>query len=658
VSPRRATPTRPAPPAAGTPSGPDPPSARGPASPADPRPGSPAPGLPAGSDPWAWLTLLAVLPLAARMAGAPWGEPVAEDFDFLHRALLQGMGSLLDGGGSQAFWRPIPHQLYYAVFGRLILGAPALVAVFHLACLAAAALLLQRALRPALGGALACVAATFPLLAESTRTLASWPTQFVDVGLALGGALAVYAAARRRHALALAGLALALLCKEVAVAVGLLLPFVPGAARDRRERVRFAAGSAAVLTAWGLATWLVRSRAGLALPRHIVETGEALRASWLEKLGWALAGNLRASVSLSRLPGPDDAPLALAAGALAAAAVVVLLARRAARARLARLAPWGAWGLVWFALGTAAITPIFPAWQPNRSHLAGMGLGVATTAALGAAHPALPVALAGVRIVALARAPGPTRRVETRPAASGAFMDYAKLTRLQVFMRATRRTLSRDHPTLPPGGVVVQQNLPHGVEYAFGGDHALQVWYRNPTLRWMRYDAFRESADRAATVLLQAQPGREPPVALVQVEAIRGLLRGQSLVSEGRAADVISALDRADSAQRDTFAIEYRVKSGAMRAWALSALGRPGEAEAVAGRALALDRGSSVARQVLAVALAEQGRFVEAWAHLDTLKVRDPGSEATPIFDRRVRELAARGRPALRAGEPPGPRRP
>jgi len=63
------------------------------------------------TDPWAWVTLLSVLLLALRMRGSAWGEPVAEDFDFLHRALFHGVGSLFDGGGSQAFWRPIPHQL-------------------------------------------------------------------------------------------------------------------------------------------------------------------------------------------------------------------------------------------------------------------------------------------------------------------------------------------------------------------------------------------------------------------------------------------------------------------------------------------------------------------------------------------------------------------
>jgi hypothetical protein len=583
-----------------------------------------------------------VLPLAAKMAGAPWGEPVAEDFDFLHRALLEGTGTLLDGGGSQAFWRPIPHQLYYAAFGRLILAQPAVVVWFHLACLAAAALLVQRALRPRWGGALAGAAATFPLLAESARTLAAWPTQFVDVGLALAGAFAVYAASRRRHAWALAGLGLALLCKEVAVVAGLLLPFVPGAARDARERLRFAAGSAAVLAGWGLATLLVRRSAGLVLPEHIVRTEEALRAGWLERLGWAFEGNLRAAMSLPRLPSPDDLAVGLALGALAAVSSIVLLARRDARARLVRLAPWGAWGLAWFALGTAAITPIYPAWQPNRSHLASTGLGLGAAALLGAAHPALAAALAGVRLVLLARAPGPTRRVETRAPDSGAFMDYARLTRLQTLMRATRRTLVRAFPALPAGAVVVQQNLPHGVEYAFGGDHALQVWYRDPTLRWLRYDEFQEDPSREVAVILQAQPGREPLVALVHPDAIRGLLRGQELVPQQRATEVLAALDHGDSAQRDTAAIEYRVKAGAMRAWAIFTLGRAAEAESLAAHVLALDRGSTVARQVLALALAGQRDFTEAFAHLDTLHRTAPGNTATPVLEAQIRGFAER----------------
>jgi tetratricopeptide (TPR) repeat protein len=614
--------------------------------------GATAPGARPATDAWAWLTLLAVVPLAARMAGAPWGEPVAEDFDFLRRALLEGTGSLLDGGGSQAFWRPIPHQLYYAALGRVILAAPAVVAVFHLGCLALAALLFHRALRPHWGGPLSCLAATFPLLAESTRTIASWPTQFVDVGLALAGGVAVFAASRGRHAWALAGLGLALLCKEVAVVAGVLLPFVPGAARDRRERLRFAAGVVAVLAAWGLATLLVRRSAGLALPAHIVRTEEALSAGALERLGWALTGNLRAAMSLPRLPAPEDLAVGLALAALAALAAVLLLARRDARLRLARLAPWGAWGLAWFALGTAAITPIYPAWQPNRSHLASTGLGLAATAALGSAHPSLAVVFAGLRLVLLARAPGPERIVSERPPDSGAFMDYARLTRLQVFMRAARQALARDFPTLSPGAVVVQQNLPLGVEYAFGGDHALQAWYRDPSLRWRRLEEFRARPDPRVVVVLQAEPGRVPPVALVHPEALLALFEAQAHVHARRFPEALAALDRADPMQQDTFAVAFRVKGGAMRAYALVSLGRPAEAQELAGRLLALDRKSVVARQVLALALAHQARFESAFAHLDTLRAVAPADSTTQSLREEIRALVIRAgaAPPARAG--------
>ena len=99
-------------------------------------------------DPWAWVSVLAVLPLVLHTLGAPLGEAVAEDFDFLHRALLQGMGTLLDGGGSEAFWRPVPHQLYYAGLGRLIVSHPGAVATLHIVLLSLGALLLYRTLRP------------------------------------------------------------------------------------------------------------------------------------------------------------------------------------------------------------------------------------------------------------------------------------------------------------------------------------------------------------------------------------------------------------------------------------------------------------------------------------------------------------------------------
>ena len=504
---------------------------------------------PAVRDPWAWCTLLAILPLALRMVGAPWGEPVAEDFDFLRRALLQGMGTLLDGGGSHAFWRPIPHQLYYATFGRLILTAPAAVAVFHFGVLATGAVLLQRALRRALGGPLSFLAAAFPLWGESTRTLASWPTQFVDVGLWGASSLALHAAANGRRTRALVALALALLCKEVAVVLGVLLPLLPRAARDPRERARFAASCAAVMALWGVATLLVRQRAGLELPARIAQSPEALSASVWERFTWTLDASLRACWSLPRLPTPEAATATVLTVVLAAAALAIFATRPQARHRLVALRAWAGWGLAWFALGTLALTPIFPSWQPNRHQHASLGLGLASTVFLGSAHPVLAAANAALRLTLLARAPGATTLVEEQPPDAGAFMDWPRLTRLQHFMRTARAVLRRDQPTLPRGSVVVQQNLPHGVEYAFGGDHALQVWYADSTLRWMRFDDFRAAPATPVAVILEGDPGHEPPVGLVRPDAMRALFRVQELAAQQRYAEIFHELDRADSLQ-------------------------------------------------------------------------------------------------------------
>ena len=587
----------------------------------------PAPPPPAWRDPWAWASALSVLPLAFAMRGAPWGEPVAEDFDFLHRALFQGTGSLLDGGGSQAFWRPIPFQLYYAAFGRLILSAPAVVTVVHLVLLALGALLLYRALRPSWSGPLACAAATFTLLAEGTRTIAGWSAQFVDVAVFVASALAVHEASRRRWVPALAALLVALLSKEVAVVTGLLLPLLPGAARDRNERVRFGAACAAVLLAWGLASLAVRHAAHLEMPRHLLESPEAMRTSWPARAAWAFHGSLRAAASLPRIAIPGDRLVTFATVLLLVAAGLVFALSTPARARLRRALPISAWGFTWFALATTTLAPLFPAWQSNRAHFGGIGLGIGATAVLGAAHPALAGALVAGRLALLERAPRAVTVVTDSLGDTGAFMDWTHLTRLQYFLRAARHTLAARYPTLPHGSVVVQENLPHQLEYALGGDRALQAWYRDPSLRWMRFDAFRAQPGTAVTTIVQGEGGHTPVVALVEPEAVRLLFAARPFMESQRYDVALSVLDRADSIQRDTSAIKYRVTSGAWRAYAWAETDRDSAAVPLARRVLAMDPYHLLANQVLALALAHLGRFDEALhaiAIIDRLAPGDP----------------------------------
>jgi hypothetical protein len=205
---------------------------------------------PVWRDPWAWSVLLGVVALLLKCFGASLGEPVANDFDFLHRALLQGTGTLLDGGGSLAFWRPLSHQLYCAALGRLMLAHPGAVAAIHVLLFALATVLLYRTLRPVLPGPIAAAAAAFPLLAESTRTHIAWPSEFTDLGLFFFSVIALHEASRRRLPTALAALAAALLVKEMAIVTAVCLPFLPGVGpRGRAERVRWIVASGAVVVA-------------------------------------------------------------------------------------------------------------------------------------------------------------------------------------------------------------------------------------------------------------------------------------------------------------------------------------------------------------------------------------------------------------------------
>ena len=262
---------------------------------------------PLSRDPWAWVTVLAIVPVLVHSRGAPFGEPAAEDFDFLHHSLLLHRHGLLDGGGSAAFWRPLAHQVYYTVFGKLILSSPHLIAVVHALLVTGTALLVYRALRHGWPGWQATAAASFALLAESTRVLIVWPSLFTDVGTTFFAALALHQAAFRRFRTALLALAGSLLCKETGVVVALMLPWLPVLGPvGQRERRLWAAATGGLVVAWGLLYLYVRNQAGLELPHGLETSAEVAAVPWLARFGWALWNTLRAALSMPAAPTPGE----------------------------------------------------------------------------------------------------------------------------------------------------------------------------------------------------------------------------------------------------------------------------------------------------------------------------------------------------------------
>ena len=583
-----------------------------------------APAPPFMRDPWAWSVLAAVLPLLARAWGAPLGEPFADDFNFLRHAFFDP-GSWLDGGGAVIYWRPLSRQAYFALLGPLIEQAPLAVAILHAALLALASLLLYRAWRVTWPGTWAAAAASFPLLAESSRTFLLWPTSFQDLGALLFSALAIQQASRRRLAWAVAALAAALLCKETAVVTALLIPWLPRAAGDRGMRWRWAGALAATVVAWAVCYAAVMQRAGLSFQAQLEAPSPPLGS----RFGWALESGLRDAFSLGATPGavaftPRAAAVALTALVLTAVVVVVALLNSPRRARLAAAAPWIAWGLAWFLANTALLTQVYPLWGSFRSAFGMIGLGVALVAGVWAAGPAALAALVALRLTALAVSPGPPARIALAPQESGATLDFASLARLSRFSAETRRALLSSHPRLPAGAIVAWRHRPLMAQHAFAHGEALQVWYRDSTLRWIAWDDVRRAASRRPDAVLEFEPDQERQVVALALAAAHAYLTAEDELAAGDAEGALAELARADSLQIDRQARVFLASIAGKRALCWLSIGDLEAARHEAERSLSSWRDGGDSRYVLAVLSIIAGKLPEARALLDSLLERLP----------------------------------
>ena len=298
----------------------------------------------------------------------------------------------------------------------------------------------------------------------------------------------------------------------------------------------------------------------------------------------------------------------------------------------------------WFALSTAALTTIYPIWAPNRVLFGSVGLGISLVALLAAVHPLLPLLLVVARLAAFSLSPGPTLVVLPEAARSGAFMDFAQLTRLQRLMADTRQALVARYPALPRDARVGQHNMPRQAEYAFGGDHAPQVWYRDTTLRWVRFEDYsRDTAIRLVTIA-EYQLGHVPVVALVEPAAMRNLVLASGQMAANDLAAALHSLAAAESLQRDPAARVFVATVVAKRAICLLGQGHGDAARGEAGRALARLPESVDARYVLAATGVERGEWAEASAQLDTLLAISPDDGDAKVLRERIRQGRAAGK--------------
>jgi hypothetical protein len=437
--------------------------------------------------------------------------------------------------------------------------------------------------------------------------------------------LALHEAVRRRMGTSLAALVLALLCKEVAIVVAPLLPLLPRIGpTPRSERVRWAIGAGAVTAVWALAYLAVRRSIHLELPHNLEHDATVLSASAVAKLGWALWNSVRAIFSLPAVAVSRQMWILMGALVVPLAAFALIGRDRAAGARAARAMPWILWGVGWFVLASAALTPIFPIWAPNRSLFGSVGLGIALTALVGSAAPPLLVALVALRLAAFAVAPGPPARISVLPAETGAFMDFERLTRLQRLMRESREVLQRRLPHLAHGTRIGTNNFPRGAEYALGGDHAIQVWYSDTTLHMARFHQNAADSTMAMEWVVQYQLSHDPQLVLVSAAAMRKVLQAEALLHSNQGERVRSLLASADSMVTDPDAVVFRGTLMNIRSASLFEDRRVDEAVAEARRGLAILPEKTDPRYLLAWISYMRGDQAGLRAQLDTLQALTP----------------------------------
>lgn len=606
-------------------------------------PGVP-PAPPWHRDPWCAVAVLSVVPLILHALGAPLGEPFADDFDYLHRALLEPKHSWLDGGGFALYWRPLGRQAYFALVAPWILKAPALVAVIHAALLAAIAFLVYRALRPRWSGPAAAAAASFVPLMESARMLIAWASHFMDLGALLFAALALYQASRTRWRFAVPAAVASLLCKEVGAGALLLLPWMPAVPDwTTRRRLRWSAALIAAIGAWlAMYAWVARRE-------HFAfaGAGDAGGTSVFARVRWAMTHAVRAAFSLPESSFGSAMLTRGVYGGLAVAAVIAVtfvIARAGARRRVIAALPWSAWGIAWFVLASAPLATVYPTWTPYRGAFACLGLGIAIAAPLAAVDVRLLALAAAVRLVTFGIAPGAPRDIAQRPAEYGAAFDFERLARLERLTGGVRRLLHERFPHLPRGAAVGHHHLPHLSRFAFAGDKALHVWYRDTTLRWIPFEDLRAGFDTSVVTIVEYQSGPGPQLALVNPEALRALFRAGEKLDRGAWAESLPELARAESLQTDAQARVFRGLVLGKRALANAYLRNTGDAEREAQASLALWRDGTDARLVLAGLWANSGRLNEAEAQLDTLLAIDPGDKRAQALGASIQAAATRGR--------------
>jgi hypothetical protein len=178
-------------------------------------------------------------------------------------------------------------------------------------------------------------------------------------------------------------------------------------------------------------------------------------------------------------------------------------------------------------------------------------------------------------------------------------------------------------------------------EYGFVGDKALQVWYRDTTLRWVRFSEYSRHEDRRLVTIVEYQPYRRPQIALVEPRAMQGLLAASAQIDQAAWVPALREALHADTLQRDRDAVVFLSALAGKRALARAGLGDWEDALREAHAGLALWRDNNDCRLTLAYHDLQVGRLRQAAAQVDTMLTIDPHDPGAHDLYQRLRQSAA-----------------
>src|SRR5262249_19631102 len=153
-----------------------------------------------------------------------------------------------------------------------------------------------------------------------------------------------------------------------------------------------------------------------------------------------------------------------------------------------------------------------------------------------------------------------------------------------------------------------------------------QIWYRDTTLRWLRYDDFRDHPEMNLSAIVHFQQDAQPKqMMLINPVSMHHYLVARKLVQDQSWQSAFHELALADSTQTERGVSAYIGRIAGRRAFCWVGVSDLDQAEREARRSLALWRDCSDGRYTLATVMSFTGRRAEAKRQLDTLLALYPG---------------------------------